>query len=145
MKRKRILLENTSQSKTLNTFQINNSHGDENMTITSIKDKLFGTAEESINPIEMALATIEPPVETMKYTVEASSQAPVTSTVKAAPVAISISKVFKVGDKEYSSREEAIIAAAMETLHTEIPLGIDNVVAKSVDIIKALQVVGKKK
>jgi hypothetical protein len=137
MKREKIF------KNTFTTFQINNSHGDENMTITSIKDKLFGTAEESINPIEMALATIEPPVETMKYTVEASSQ--VTPTVKVAPVAISISKVFKVGDKEYASKEEAIIAAAMETLHSEIPLGIDNVIAKSVDIIKALQVVGKKK
>jgi hypothetical protein len=143
MKRKEKTLENTSQSKTLNSFQIHLSHGDENMTITSIKDKLFGTAEESINPIEMALATIEPPVETMKYTVEASSQ--VAPAPKTAPVAISISKVFKVGDKEYSSREEAIVAAAMDTLHSEIPLGIDNVIAKSVDIIKALQVVGKKK
>jgi hypothetical protein len=139
MKRKEKTLENTSQSKTLNSFQIHLSHGDENMTITSIKDKLFGAPEESIDPIEMALATIEPPV-------EASSQvAPVTSTVKTAPIAISISKVFKVGDKEYASKEEAIVAAAMETLHSEIPLGIDNVIAKSVDIIKALQVVGKKK
>jgi hypothetical protein len=58
---------------------------------------------------------------------------------------ITATKVFKVGDKEYSSREEAITAAAMDTLHTEIPLGIDNVIAKSADIIKALQVVGKKK
>jgi hypothetical protein len=139
MKRKRILLENISQSKTLNTFQINNSHGDENMTITSIKDKLFGTIEESIDPIEAAIETIAPPVE---VPVEV---APVTPAPKNGPIAISISKVFKVGDKEYASKEEAIIAAAMDTLHSEIPLGIDNVIAKSVDIIKALQVVGKKK
>ena len=58
---------------------------------------------------------------------------------------ITATKVFKVGDKEYSSREEAIVASAMDILHSEIPLGIDNVIAKSVDIIKALQVVGKKK
>jgi hypothetical protein len=89
MKRKRILLENTSQSKIL--FFLNKTKFVEtNMQITA-------------------------------------------------------TKVFKVGDKEYSSREEAITAAAMDTLHTEIPLGIDNVIAKSADIIKALQVVGKKK
>ena len=58
---------------------------------------------------------------------------------------ITATKVFKVGNKEYSSREEAIVASAMDILHTEIPLGIDNVIAKSGDIIKALQVVGKKK
>lgn len=133
MKRERIF------KNTFTTFQIKLNRGDENMTITSIKDKLFGTAEESIDPIEAALATIAPPVEIPQQV------ATVTPTVKAAPVAISISKVFKVGDKEYASKEEAIIAAAMETLHSEIPLGIDNVIAKSVDIIKALQVVGKKK
>ena len=58
---------------------------------------------------------------------------------------ITATKVFKVGNKEYSSREEAIVASAMDILHSEIPLGIDNVIAKSGDIIKALQVVGKKK
>jgi hypothetical protein len=58
---------------------------------------------------------------------------------------ITATKVFKVGDKEFSTREEAITASAMDILHTEIPLGIDNVIAKSADIIKALQVVGKKK
>ena len=57
---------------------------------------------------------------------------------------ITTTKVFKVGDKEYSSKEEAIKAAAMDILHSEIPLGIDNVIAKSAEIIKALQVVGKK-
>jgi hypothetical protein len=133
MKREKIF------KNTFTTFQIKLNRGDENMTITSINDKLFGAPEESIDPIETA-------IETMKYTVEASSQvAPVTSTVKTTPIAISISKVFKVGNKEYSSKEEAIVAAAMDTLHSEIPLGIDNVIAKSVDIIKALQVVGKKK
>jgi hypothetical protein len=58
---------------------------------------------------------------------------------------ITATKVFKVGDKEFGTREEAIVATAMDILHTEIPLGIDNVIAKSGDIIKALQVVGKKK
>jgi hypothetical protein len=90
MKRKRILLENTSQSKIL---------------FFSNKTKI---------------------VETITMEIKAT-------------------KIFKVGDKEYSSREEAITAAAMDTLHTEIPLGIDNVIAKSAEIIKALQVVGKKK
>ena len=130
MKRKERTLENTSQSKTLNSFQIHHSHGDENMTITSIKDKLFGSEEAP---------SIE---ETVSQPVQVT---PVASTVKTAPITISISKVFRVGDKEYSSREEAIVASAMDILHSEIPLGIDNVIAKSVDIIKALQVVGKKK
>jgi hypothetical protein len=88
MKRKRILLENTSQSKVL---------------YFSNKTKI----------------------------VETNMQ-------------ITTTKVFKVGDKEYSSKEEAIKAAAMDILHSEIPLGIDNVIAKSAEIIKALQVVGKK-
>jgi hypothetical protein len=88
MKRKRILLENTSQSKVL-YFSNKTKVVETNMQITT-------------------------------------------------------TKVFKVGDKEYSSKEEAIKAAAMDILHSEIPLGIDNVIAKSAEIIKALQVVGKK-
>ena len=57
---------------------------------------------------------------------------------------IKVSKVFKVGGVEYSSREEAIKASAMELLNTEIPQGLDNVLAKAEDIIKALQIVNKK-
>ena len=57
---------------------------------------------------------------------------------------IKVSKVFKVGNVEYSSREEAIKASAMELLNTEIPKGLDSVLANASEIIKALQVVNKK-
>lgn len=56
---------------------------------------------------------------------------------------IQISKTYKVGDKEYSSKEEAMKASAMELLYEEIPKGFDNVVAKAEDIIKALNIVKK--
>ena len=57
---------------------------------------------------------------------------------------IKVSKVFKVGGVEYSSKEEAVKAGAMELLNTEIPKGLDNVLAKAEEIIKALQIVNKK-
>ena len=57
---------------------------------------------------------------------------------------IKVSKEFKVGGVEYSSKEEAIKAGAMELLNTEIPKGLDNVLAKAEEIIKALQIVNKK-
>ena len=58
---------------------------------------------------------------------------------------IKVSKVFKVGGVEYSSREEAVKASAMELLNTEIPLGVDNVLSKASEIVKALQIVSRKK
>ena len=57
---------------------------------------------------------------------------------------IKVSKVFKVGGVEYASKEEAMKASAMEILNTQIPLGLKNVVEKAEEIIKALQIVGKK-
>ena len=57
---------------------------------------------------------------------------------------VKVSKIFKVGNVEYTSREEAIKASAMEILNTEIPKGLDNVLGKAEEIIKALQVVNKK-
>ena len=57
---------------------------------------------------------------------------------------IKVSKVFKVGGVEYSSKEEAVKAGAMELLNTEIPKGLENVLAKAEEIIKALQIVNKK-
>ena len=56
---------------------------------------------------------------------------------------IQVSKTYKVGDREFSTLEEATKAAAMEVLYEEIPKGLDNVVAKANDIIKALNVVNK--
>ena len=45
--------------------------------------------------------------------------------------------------KEYSSKEEAMKALAMEVLNTEIPLGVDNVIEKTASIIQALKVVNR--
>ena len=56
---------------------------------------------------------------------------------------LEIKKTFKVGDKEYDSKEEAMKALAMEVLHEEIPKGFDNVVENAAKIIGALKVIGK--
>ena len=57
---------------------------------------------------------------------------------------IKVSKVYKVGGVEYSSKEEAVKAGAMELLNTEIPKGLDSVLGKAEEIIRALQIVSKK-
>jgi hypothetical protein len=56
---------------------------------------------------------------------------------------LQITKTFKVGDKEYSSREEAMGALAMEVLEREVPLGVDNVISKASEIISALRIIKK--
>jgi hypothetical protein len=54
---------------------------------------------------------------------------------------LQITKTFKVGDKEYSSKEEAMAALAMEVLEKEVSLGVDNVISKASEIISALRVI----
>jgi hypothetical protein len=56
---------------------------------------------------------------------------------------LQITKTFKVGDKEYSSKEEAMAALATEVLEREIPLGVQNVISKASEIIQALRVIKK--
>lgn len=56
---------------------------------------------------------------------------------------IKVSKVYKVGNVEYTSKEEAVRASAMETLNKEIPVGLDNVLAKADEIISALKIVSR--
>jgi len=56
---------------------------------------------------------------------------------------LQITKTFKVGDKEYSSKEEAMGALAMEVLEREIPLGVQNVISKASEVIQALRIVKK--
>ena len=56
---------------------------------------------------------------------------------------LEITKTFRVGDKEYNSKEEAMKALAMEVLEREISLGVDNVVSKASEIIQALRVIKK--
>jgi hypothetical protein len=56
---------------------------------------------------------------------------------------LQITKTFKVGDKEYTSKEEAMVALAMEVLEREVALGVDNVISKANEIIQALRVIKK--
>jgi hypothetical protein len=54
---------------------------------------------------------------------------------------LQVTKTFKVGNKEYSSKEEAMVALATEVLEREVPLGVDNVIAKASEIIQALRII----
>jgi hypothetical protein len=54
---------------------------------------------------------------------------------------LQITKTFKVGDKEYNSKEEAMAALATEVLEKEVALGVDNVISKASEIISALRVI----
>jgi hypothetical protein len=56
---------------------------------------------------------------------------------------LQITKTFKVGDKEYNSKDEAMKALATEVLEREIPLGVQNVISKASEIIQALRVIKK--
>ena len=54
---------------------------------------------------------------------------------------LQITKTFKVGDKEYSSTEEAMAALAIEVLEKEVSLGVENVISKASEMISALRVI----
>ena len=54
---------------------------------------------------------------------------------------LEIKKTFSVNGKEYSSKEEAVKALALEVLETEIPKGVENVIQNAAQIIQALKVV----
>jgi hypothetical protein len=56
---------------------------------------------------------------------------------------LQITKTFKVGDKEYNSKEEAMGALAMEVLEKEVSLGVDNVISKASEIIQALRIINR--
>ena len=56
---------------------------------------------------------------------------------------LEIKKTFSVNGKEYSSKDEAIKALALEVLNTEIPKGVDNVIQNAASIIQALKVVNR--
>ena len=56
---------------------------------------------------------------------------------------LEIKKTFSVNGKEYSSKEEAMKALALEVLNTEIPRGVDNVIQNAASIIQALKVVNR--
>jgi hypothetical protein len=54
---------------------------------------------------------------------------------------LQVTKTFKVGDKEYNSKEAAMGALAMEVLEREVSLGVENVISKVSDIISALRII----
>ena len=56
---------------------------------------------------------------------------------------LEITKTFKIGDKEYGSKEEAMKALAMEVIEREIPLGVQNVISKASEVIQALKIIKK--
>jgi hypothetical protein len=56
---------------------------------------------------------------------------------------LEIKKTFSVNGKEYSSKEEAMKALAMEVLQTEIPKGVDNAIQNAAQIIQALKVLNR--
>jgi hypothetical protein len=56
---------------------------------------------------------------------------------------LEIKKTFKIGDKEYNSKEEAMVALATEVLEREVALGVDNVISKASEIIQALRIIKK--
>ena len=56
---------------------------------------------------------------------------------------LEIKKTFSVNGKEYSSKEEAMKALALEVLNTEIPKGVQNVIENATQIIQALKVLNR--
>jgi hypothetical protein len=54
---------------------------------------------------------------------------------------LQITKTFKVGDKEYNSKEEAMKAMAMEVIEKEVALGVQNVIDKANEVIQALRII----
>jgi len=64
-----------------------------------------------------------------------------TTNLETAGIKASVTKTYKVGNKEYASRQEAEVALATEILETEIPLGIENIIEKASEIVKALRVI----
>jgi hypothetical protein len=56
---------------------------------------------------------------------------------------LQITKTFRIGDKEFTSKEEAMRALAMEVLEKEVSLGVNNVIEKASEIIQALRVIKK--
>ena len=56
---------------------------------------------------------------------------------------LEIKKTFSVNGKEYSSKEDAMKALAIEVLNTEIPKGVSNVIENAAQIIQALKVINR--
>jgi hypothetical protein len=54
---------------------------------------------------------------------------------------LQITKTFKIGDKEFTSKDEAMKALAMEVIEKEVALGVDNVISKANEVIQALRII----
>ena len=57
---------------------------------------------------------------------------------------LQIKKTYNVNGVEYETKEEAVIALSQEILNTEIPKGVQNVIDKAPEIIRALRIVTTK-
>jgi hypothetical protein len=58
---------------------------------------------------------------------------------------LEIQKTFKIGDKEFTSKNEALKSIAMETLSKILEGGVDSVIENSTDFVSALKVVSTQK
>ena len=64
-----------------------------------------------------------------------------TTNLQTTEVKASVTKTFRFDGKDYASRQEAEMALAMKVLETEIPLGIENIIEKASEIVKALRII----
>jgi hypothetical protein len=58
---------------------------------------------------------------------------------------LQIKKTYSINGVEYETKEEAIRASQMEVLNTEIAKGVQNVIDKAPEIIRALRIVSQPK
>lgn len=58
---------------------------------------------------------------------------------------LEIQKTFKIGDREFTSKSDALKSIAMETLIKIIEGGVDSVIENSTDFVSALKVVSTQK
>jgi hypothetical protein len=54
---------------------------------------------------------------------------------------LEIKKTFKIGDKEYSSKQEALKSVALEELTKIVEGGVDSVITNSSDFLRLLKIV----
>ena len=58
---------------------------------------------------------------------------------------LEIQKTFKIGNREFTSKSDALKSIAMETLSKIIEGGVDSVIENSIDFVSALKVVSTQK
>ena len=58
---------------------------------------------------------------------------------------LQIKKTYSINGVDYDTKEEAVRASQMDLLNTEIAKGVQNVIDKSTEIIRALRIVSQPK